>query len=162
MYSTPEERSTSDPTRHRYHESCSPPTIEQIAMGLHVSRTPHLRPVRRASPELPRPLHTIPHSAPLMPPPPPFRSSLKNSSTQTSTITTPGLSAASVSTLASTTPSTPHSARSISSFKSRMTRFFPGMGREEALNHLAAAQKEYKGRESPKKAVRFSGSSERE
>ncbi|KAJ8514586.1 hypothetical protein ONZ45_g7892 [Pleurotus djamor] len=38
------------PSYYRYHDpstvpSSSPPTLEQIAMGLHISRTPHLRPM---------------------------------------------------------------------------------------------------------------------
>ncbi|KAN0088434.1 hypothetical protein V8E55_005491 [Tylopilus felleus] len=62
MYSTPEERHayiTSRASSSRYLDAR--PTIEQIAMGLHVSRTPHLRPV-------PNPLHRHP-----IPSPPPRR-----------------------------------------------------------------------------------------
>ncbi|KAI9464252.1 hypothetical protein HD554DRAFT_2206349 [Boletus coccyginus] len=59
MYSTPEERYTHNTSR----AGCSRcldsrPTIEQIAMGLHVSRTPHLRPV-------PSPLQRHPLPSPL-------------------------------------------------------------------------------------------------
>ncbi|KAH7890781.1 hypothetical protein F5I97DRAFT_81123 [Phlebopus sp. FC_14] len=49
MYSTPEERYSHHPSRSprtRYPENpSSRPTVEQIAMGLHISRTPHLRPI---------------------------------------------------------------------------------------------------------------------
>ncbi|KIJ65611.1 hypothetical protein HYDPIDRAFT_130934 [Hydnomerulius pinastri MD-312] len=48
MYSTPEERhqyNHSRGARSRHTDTSGRPTIEQIAMGLHVSRTPHLRPI---------------------------------------------------------------------------------------------------------------------
>ncbi|KAG8220983.1 hypothetical protein J3R82DRAFT_2489 [Butyriboletus roseoflavus] len=116
MYSTPEERhahSTSRAGPSRYLDSR--PTIEQIAMGLHVSRTPHLRPVAnplqrhtlstpppRRNPNTPiQPLSASPdnlhdtstsssqyrtrHSLP----PPPSRSSMKKTSPSVATLTQP-------------------------------------------------------------------------
>ena len=120
MYSTPEERHPYTPprvARSRYTDASSErPTIEQIAMGLHISRTPHLRsgnPVQRhslmTSPSLRRivnippntahiPLHSHPHGThdpqPTQQerkqhclPPPPTRSSMKKTSVSTSTLT---------------------------------------------------------------------------
>lgn len=121
MYSTPEERhpcSLSRVTCPRYTDASSErPTIEQIAMGLHVSRTPHLRsgnPVQRhsplSSPSLRRLVnapgsahHVLPHhphvfhdsSSPAQQrqrhslPPPPRRSSMKKTATSSSTIDPP-------------------------------------------------------------------------
>ncbi|KZT07225.1 uncharacterized protein LAESUDRAFT_736490 [Laetiporus sulphureus 93-53] len=60
MYSTPEERSP--PVRSRYNVHDAPrPTIQQIAMGLHTSRTPHLRQPHNSNPPSPHP--SAPHSA---------------------------------------------------------------------------------------------------
>ncbi|KAF8916275.1 hypothetical protein CPB85DRAFT_1290626 [Mucidula mucida] len=173
MYSTPEERST--PSRFRQHDpSSSPPTIEQIAMGLHLSRTPHLRPVNgpyhspygrtsaQGSQHQFEALHRISTSPPL--PPPPARSALKKPSTVTSTASspTPGLSTASSTTITSNTPSTPQSNRSLTSLKMRMARFLPGPRSFSAPSSaVVSADSSPRGSTSdfipPKKAVRFSG-----
>ncbi|EMD39320.1 hypothetical protein CERSUDRAFT_112964 [Gelatoporia subvermispora B] len=143
MYSTPEESTPPAPSRFNVRDAYDTrPTIQQIAMGLHVSRTPHLR-----SPRLgPQPytrshfesasqpydssfsssrpnLHRRRTSVPAVSlPPPPARSSLKkpaslvarSNSAPTSAPLTPSASDASLSTLTSTTPSTPRSTRSAS------------------------------------------------
>ncbi|GBE89651.1 hypothetical protein BKA93DRAFT_925267 [Sparassis latifolia] len=50
MYSTPEESIPHTPSRYNFSDAPDTrPTIEQIAMGLHISRTPHLRPVHITS-----------------------------------------------------------------------------------------------------------------
>lgn len=114
MYSTPEERHAHNASRvgpSRYLESR--PTIEQIAMGLHVSRTPHLRPVPNPVQRhpLPSPLPRRNLSSSFQPPrvssdnlhdtstsssqyrtrhslpPPPSRSSMKKTSPSVSTLT---------------------------------------------------------------------------
>ena len=148
MLSTPEESLPPSPTPYSAHDMRhSRPTIEQIAMGLHISRTPHITPIhiskRRTtadysphsseSPSSRRPSmqHQRRGSAPptILPPPPP-RSSLKPPksplhSTTTSPIPlTPSASDASLSSLTSATPSTPRSNRSASTgpgmFSSRL------------------------------------------
>src|ERR1700683_3187694 len=113
MYSTPEERQPAPPSRSRYADGLAtrpsqPPTHQQIAMGLHLSRTPHLRPVgnlqyRHSAPSsqilrstnnrhhsrsssMNRDDHAIP-PVPLLAPPP-SRSSLKKSSPSPSSPTT--------------------------------------------------------------------------
>lgn len=72
VYSTPEERMST--SHHRqpspFTTPCAPPTIQQIAMGLHVSRTPHLRPLGTSRR----------HGTPVALPPPPARSSMKKAS----------------------------------------------------------------------------------
>ncbi|KIJ20919.1 hypothetical protein PAXINDRAFT_95901 [Paxillus involutus ATCC 200175] len=121
MYSTPEERHPRNPSRaprSRYPDTSSHrPTIEQIAMGLHVSRTPHFRPIgtplqRHSVPSSPSrrninavihasdvPSHpygprnastsALQHAVPHSLPPPPSRSSMKRPSTSTSTLGPP-------------------------------------------------------------------------
>jgi hypothetical protein len=156
MYSTPEERSALAHALFRPEESSAPPTIEQISMGLHLSRTPHLRPVSRRHYPPSQQDHQwqTPRVDPIPLPINPSRSSLKKSSTQTSAgTTTPGLSAASLSTTTSTAPSTPVSTRSLVSLKTRMSRLLPGRGRER--HRSSSAQEPI---ERPRKAVRFSGS----
>ncbi|KAF8887310.1 hypothetical protein BD779DRAFT_1672768 [Infundibulicybe gibba] len=66
--------------------SSARPSVEQIAMGLHLSRTPHFRPQSH------QPL-----------PPPPARSSMKSHTPSPSVSTTP-LCSASSTTITSTTP----------------------------------------------------------
>jgi len=174
MYSTPEERDPTPPSRSRYADSFAtrtshPPTHQQIAMGLHLSRTPHLRPVgnlqhRHSAPpsqtrthlhtrntSMNRDDHAIP-PVPLMPPPP-SRSSPKNSSPSRSTPTTTpptslGLSAASQST--STVTSVNSSTRSpqpVMSLKLRLPKF------TRSVTSPVGNNKEV---DSPRKAVRFS------
>ncbi|KAJ3513604.1 hypothetical protein NLJ89_g2857 [Agrocybe chaxingu] len=85
--------------------STSRPTIEQIAMGLHVSRTPHLRPLaaspyafsqRNSAPHSTKPYdHHHHRSTPITLPPPPTRSSMKKpSTTVTSSSGSPALTPA--------------------------------------------------------------------
>lgn len=181
MYSTPEERNAYPPSHFPYPGTsilCSsrPPTHQQIAMGLHLSRTPHFRPTggphhRHSAPAShshlsyasPRPRnvslgrddylrHDV-YPAPTLPPPP-SRSSLKKPSldASASTITSPvsfSLSAASrsSSTVTSTAPSTPQSFRSVMSFKLRMPKFTRVTKPPSSHDQEA---------EVPRKAVRFS------
>ncbi|KAL4065917.1 hypothetical protein V8B97DRAFT_1060481 [Scleroderma yunnanense] len=157
MYSTPEERHPYTPSRvarSRYTDASSErPTIEQIAMGLHISRTPHLRsgnPAPMSSPSLRRivnipgntahiPLHSHPrgiHDSPQQGPrhslpPPPTRSSMKKTSVSTSTHITPQQpsppfsASPSTSTITSAGPLTPDS-WSVRSLRLRMSKFIPG------------------------------------
>jgi len=176
MYSTPEERNAYPISYPGSSSMCPshPPTHQQIAMGLHLSRTPHLRPVgtphhRHSAPASHNHLRcTSPHTrntslsrddfsrhaVSLIPPlpAPPSRSSLKKSSmdASTSTITSPvslGLLAASTSssTVTSTAPSTPQSSRSVMSLKLRMPKFT-----------RATKPSGDQEAEAPRKAVRFS------
>lgn len=141
MYSTPAENSPPTPSAYSFHDRPDTrPTIEQIAMGLHVSRTPHLLPQRSSSASH---IHHHPHhhtrrsvdsprvhsqlltrptthlrrastSAVVLPPPPP-RSSLKKPTrtpTIESTTLAPSASDASLSTLTSNGPATPRSVQS--------------------------------------------------
>ncbi|KAH9945735.1 hypothetical protein B0H21DRAFT_743778 [Amylocystis lapponica] len=139
MYSTPEESIPPVPSRYDFRNSPDTrPTVEQIAMGLHVSRTPHLHPAYspQSSPHVrsryrddstsPHPLtqptpqtHHRRYSAAAALTPsalPPRRSSLKKPSTPTTTRSaplTPTASDLSLSTLTSNAPSTPRSGRSM-------------------------------------------------
>src|SRR5262249_23393907 len=93
------------PSQCRFPDVAStPPTIEQIAMGLHISRTPHLRQVNKRPP--PPPLGSD-GSHDSLPPrvhaPPPARSSLKKFSAITSSSST---TPASNSVLSKISPST--------------------------------------------------------
>ncbi|KAF8216317.1 hypothetical protein K438DRAFT_385173 [Mycena galopus ATCC 62051] len=122
MYSTAAERDPYSPPRFREPNANARPTVEQIAMGLHLSRTPHLR----GAPKYPAPAsHPLPSHKPVPLPPPPARSSLKK----------PGLpppppavvlhgSTSSTTDVASI--STPHS--SDTSLRARMSRFLPQRG----------------------------------
>lgn len=153
MYSTPEERHAHNTSRAaRYLDSR--PTIEQIAMGLHVSRTPHLRPVPNSLQRHPSPppRHSLPatnqpprvsdnlhdtsssssqyrarHS---LPPPPP-RSSMKKTSPSVSTLTQShqfscSTVSPSTSMVTSGGPPTQGSPRPLSSLRVRMSKFIPG------------------------------------
>ncbi|KAF6761704.1 hypothetical protein DFP72DRAFT_628825 [Ephemerocybe angulata] len=138
VYSTPEERM---PPQHRQpaHFMTSderlagfaPPTIEQIAMGLHVSRTPHLRPLGQGR-------HRGTDSVPMLPPPP-ARSSMKKQTSQSSPphqhsdsvssdsnnpLKGPFAGSSTTVTSVTTTPSSARSSGAWSSFsKFRMGRF---------------------------------------
>ncbi|KAF9054524.1 hypothetical protein BJ165DRAFT_725208 [Panaeolus papilionaceus] len=121
----------------------SRPTIEQIAMGLHISRTPHLRPLGSPTyslpPRHPNAFSSNPYdlhnhrSAPITLPPPPSRSSMKKPSATvvTSSSSSPALSppfsheSGSSTTMTSVTPSSTNAPRSFSAIKSRMARFLP-------------------------------------
>jgi len=163
MYSTPEER-TPHTSHFRSPDSSSmPPTIEQIAMGLHVSRTPHLRPISRPNyrrnsvPGSPSAYHLYETSRRVASPrPPSLKKTSPLGSTSTITPTMPGLSSTSISstTVTSVTPSTPLPYRSIVSLKSRMSRFLPG-SRSLPLSVPADSTVALPPR---KKAVRFSTS----
>ncbi|KAK1221958.1 hypothetical protein PQX77_015222 [Marasmius sp. AFHP31] len=108
--------------------SLSPPTVEQIAMGLHLSRTPHLRG------HAPNQFHNhpsgFPRSISLPLPPPPARSAMKKTHAHAPSGAAgmnPGLAAPSASSTTITSLSTPHSSNtansvSLTSLKSRMTR----------------------------------------
>ncbi|KAJ8092988.1 hypothetical protein PM082_011308 [Marasmius tenuissimus] len=114
-------------SRFRRHDpSLSPPTVEQIAMGLHLSRTPHLRG------HAPNQFHNhpggFPRSISLPLPPPPARSAMKKTHAPSGAAgMNPGLAAPSASSTTITSLSTPHSSNtansvSLTSLKSRMTR----------------------------------------
>ena len=156
MYSTPEERHAYNSSRAGHsHYLDSRPTIEQIAMGLHVSRTPHLRPAPNPPQRHPIPSHIPPYTFvcthspsassadphdPLpspqsrtrhsLPPPPP-RSSMKKMSPSVSTLTQPrqplssGVSP-STSVVTSANPLTPSPSRPLSSLRACVSKFIPG------------------------------------
>ncbi|KAJ7245151.1 hypothetical protein B0H12DRAFT_1325385 [Mycena haematopus] len=110
------ERTPYAPPRFRYDTAAARPTVEQIAMGLHLSRTPHLR----GTPKYPAPAsHPQPSHKPVPLPPPPARSSLKK--------TPPPVLVPVHASTSSTTDvtSTQSSDRSSTSFRARMSRFLP-------------------------------------
>ncbi|KAJ7504524.1 hypothetical protein B0H11DRAFT_1982770 [Mycena galericulata] len=151
MYSTPAERV---PVSFRYDATAPRPTIEQIAMGLHLSRTPHLR----SPPRYPAPAsHPQPTHKPIPLPPPPARSSLKK----------PAFVSSSSTDVTSTAPSTPHSSeRSSTSLRVRMSRFLPhrGPGIVSAPDSAASSPRTSSSELQPprKKAVRFSSTVQEE
>ncbi|KAF9530491.1 hypothetical protein CPB83DRAFT_892767 [Crepidotus variabilis] len=156
MLSTKAESSSPAPL-HQFRDpdpSTSRPTVEQIAMGLHLSRTPHLRPTLASSPYAfpqrnaaaslgSRPYeHQHYRSQPQILPPPPSRSSMKKPSTgttATSSSSSPMISppfsiaSGSTTTVTSVTPSSgAHSSKSARAgmnigegLKSRMARLLP-------------------------------------
>ncbi|RPD59098.1 hypothetical protein L226DRAFT_465521 [Lentinus tigrinus ALCF2SS1-7] len=162
MYSTPAENCPPTPSAYNFHDRPDTrPTIEQIAMGLHVSRTPHLLPQRSVSsphvhnhphhhnrrsvdsPRVHSPLLTRPTmhirrastSAVVLPPPPP-RSSLKKMTrlpTLESATLAPSASDASLSTLTTQTSNGPATPRSA---QSAPATSFPGKLRFEMLKLL--------------------------
>ncbi|KAG2157797.1 uncharacterized protein EDB93DRAFT_1078365 [Suillus bovinus] len=179
MYSTPEERNPYvHPRMHaRYPDSAvSRPTIEQIAMGLHVSCTPHLRNLchhRHSAPSSPShirhprdssALHRPTHSLP----PPPSRSSLKKTSTSTTLNCPPPTSTAlirpspSTSTINSASPATPDDLRSLQSIRHRMSKLI--FGYRSASLPARVTPKASSGTSdgtrptTPRKSVRFSTS----
>ncbi|KAJ3932073.1 MAG: hypothetical protein NXY57DRAFT_1004753 [Lentinula lateritia] len=120
IYSTPAETIQHSTRIKRQDPYASPPSIEQIAMGLHISRTPHLRP-----PPVSNNLFSGGHT-PIPLPPPPSRSAMKKPGKPNSL--SPSLDPHSVSstTIASSNlPSTPRSNRSLLSLKLRMSRLLP-------------------------------------
>ncbi|KAI0738604.1 hypothetical protein C8Q80DRAFT_251318 [Daedaleopsis nitida] len=159
MYSTSVESSPPTPSGYSFHDRPDTrPTIEQIAMGLHISRTPHLLPSRSSSPHIHGHLHHSPSrrsveslrphnqllarptlhtrrastSAVILPPPPP-RSSLKKTirpPTAESATLAPSASDASLSTLATRTSNGPATPRSAP------VTSFPGKLRLEMLRLL--------------------------
>ncbi|TFK39857.1 hypothetical protein BDQ12DRAFT_681359 [Crucibulum laeve] len=177
MHSTPEERYPYHNARFRdpLSSSSTRPTIEQIAMGLHVSRTPHLRPLgsghqaysQRNSPAHSSPSLYGPHhraaSTPITLPPPPARSSLKKPSTGSSSSSpalSPHFSAASASstTVTSLTLSS-GSLHPLTNLKSRMARLLPGSKAGSApgsmLGTPVSSPRGSSDIPAPKKAVRF-------
>ncbi|KAF9460528.1 hypothetical protein BDZ94DRAFT_1311416 [Collybia nuda] len=183
MISTPAERAHLAPPRFRQQDaSSSRPSIEQIAMGLHVSRTPHLRAQpytygqRNSAPGSQQPHHhTSPYDrsqrrsgSPAIIPPTPTRSSLKKSATSNSNSSlnptaNPGLmlASASSSTVTSMKPAPNSSNRSIAALKFRMARFLPGSRSASAPSSmLTSPVSSPRGSTSEsqitKKAVRFS------
>ncbi|KAG6900329.1 hypothetical protein C0993_012526 [Termitomyces sp. T159_Od127] len=155
MISTPAERSL--PTSTRYRDStASRPTIEQIAMGLHTSRTPHLRPLNAGLPPVSQSRRVLP--------PPPARPSLKQPSSSPATLAEDVPASASSSTLASTNPSSKTLATPMSSIKIRMARFLPRTRISSAppsvLPSSSPSPRASTEIQTPKKAVRFSISSE--
>ncbi|KIO10840.1 hypothetical protein M404DRAFT_128881 [Pisolithus tinctorius Marx 270] len=176
MYSTPEERHPYTPSRvirPRYIDASSErPSIEQIAMGLHISRTPHLRsgnPVQRHSPlsspslrRLQRQRHSLP--------PPPRRSSMKKTTASSSTLDppqkTPTLLSASpsASTVTSGGPLTPGS-WSVRSLRMRMSKYIPGYHRTsvtvasiDRASTFTSSGSDATRPTTPRKSVRFSTS----
>ncbi|KAG2136173.1 hypothetical protein BD769DRAFT_1352497 [Suillus cothurnatus] len=180
MYSTPEERNSYvHPRMHaRYRDSAaSRPTIEQIAMGLHVSCTPHLRNPchhRHSAPSSPShiryprdssALHRPTHSLP----PPPSRSSLKKTSTSTTlNCAHPSSNALihpspSTSTINSAGPVTPDGSRSVRSIKQRMSKLILGYRSPSLPPRVISIASSGSGSEgtrptTPRKSVRFSTS----
>ncbi|KZT27936.1 hypothetical protein NEOLEDRAFT_72003 [Neolentinus lepideus HHB14362 ss-1] len=131
MYSTPEERTPAVPTFMRYDDPDTRPTPEQIAMGLHLSRTPYLRPLSAAQSVPSGPGTHTPRmyigytqrrsrsnrsASPVSLPPPPTLSSLRKAGKpiaigDTSDSTSPSTPSLSGSTVTSTAPSTARSSR---------------------------------------------------
>ncbi|KAI9062535.1 hypothetical protein FKP32DRAFT_800991 [Trametes sanguinea] len=162
MYSTPAESCPPTPSAYNFHDRPDArPTIEQIAMGLHISRTPHALPHRaphphslhlthnRRSSESPRVsshshLLTRPSAqtrrasmSAVVLPPPPARSSLKKSgarpTTAESSLLTTSASDASISTMTTLTSNGPATPRSV---QSAPATSFPGKLRMEMLRLL--------------------------
>ncbi|KAJ7066751.1 hypothetical protein C8F01DRAFT_1248740 [Mycena amicta] len=126
--------------RFRY-DSTAPPTVEQIAMGLHLSRTPHLRsskdgPVRYPAPPEP--------TIKAIPPVQPLRSSLKK-----------GHGPASSSSTTDVTSTPPSSERSSASLRARMSRLIPHRGPHPSSTPSSSVSSP-RTSTSGKKAVRFS------
>ncbi|KAF8202309.1 hypothetical protein BJ912DRAFT_1053516 [Pholiota molesta] len=182
-YSTIAESSSSIPQqRQQFRDpdpSSSRPTIEQIAMGLHLSRTPHLRPLapspyafsqRNSAPHSANPYEAHPHhrTTPITLPPPPTRSSLKKPSatTVTSSSSSPAVSppfssaSGSTTTVTSMTPSSSHAPRSFAAIKVRMARFLPhsrsGASAPPLMSSPPISPRGSTSDLQPKKAVRFS------
>jgi len=106
-------------------------------MGLHISRTPHLRPLRSSPYAFSQPNsapceHPHRRATPITLPPPPSRSSMKKpSATVASSSSSPALSppfshaSGSSTTVTSATPSSAQLPRSFAAIKFRMARFLP-------------------------------------
>ncbi|KAG1788239.1 uncharacterized protein HD556DRAFT_1298158 [Suillus plorans] len=177
MYSTSEERNPYvHPRMHaRYRDSAvSRPTIEQIAMGLHVSCTPHLRNPchhRHSAPSSPSHVRyprdsSAPHRPTHSLPPPPSRSSLKKTSTSTTLNCPPPTSTAlirpspSTSTINSAGPATPDGLQSLRSIRHRMSKLI--LGYRSASLPARVTSTASSGTETrpttPRKSVRFSTS----
>ncbi|KAJ7077880.1 hypothetical protein B0H15DRAFT_557546 [Mycena belliarum] len=161
MYSTVAERNPYNPSRFRFDAhgpAAARPTVEQIAMGLHLSRTPHLR----APPKYPAPASHPQSARPTVPlPPPPARSSLKKPALVPPSAFLPAASTSSTTDVTSTAPSTPRSSdRSRESLRTRVARFLPHRGLGTAHDPAASARSSPRTSTSDlgvprKKAVRF-------
>ncbi|KAJ4469581.1 hypothetical protein J3R30DRAFT_3551232 [Lentinula aciculospora] len=154
MYSTPAERTVQHSARiKRQDPYSSPPSIEQIAMGLHISRTPHFRP-----PSVPN--HPFSQRHVTIPPPPPSRSAMKKPGKASSS--SPSLEPHSISSTTVTSsnlPSTPRSNRSLLSLKLRMSRLLPSPQSSVPSTTLPSpTASSVTNFVPPKKAVRFSTS----
>ncbi|KJA28023.1 hypothetical protein HYPSUDRAFT_62413 [Hypholoma sublateritium FD-334 SS-4] len=183
MQSTVAESASAVPPQQQQFREVDPspsrPTIEQIAMGLHISRTPHLRPLA-SSPYAFSQRNSAPHSAnpyehhhhrptPITLPPPPTRSSMKKpSTTVTSSTSSPAVSpppfssaSGSTTTITSVAPSAAHVPRSFAAIKYRMARFLP-QSRSASAPPLvpppASPRDSTSDSIQPKKAVRFEDS----
>ncbi|KAJ7449574.1 hypothetical protein FB451DRAFT_1287321 [Mycena latifolia] len=156
MYSTDAERNPYTPTRFRFDApAATRPTVEQIAMGLHLSRTPHLR----GPPKYPAPAsHPQPARPPVPLPPPPARSSLKKTALVPPSAFLHAGSTSSTTDVTSTAPSTPHSSdRSSASLRTRMARFLPHRGAGPVASTPSSPRTSTSDLSQPrKKAVRFS------
>ncbi|GLB43402.1 hypothetical protein LshimejAT787_1303030 [Lyophyllum shimeji] len=158
MISTPAERTVSTSTRYRDYNANSRPTVEQIAMGLHTSRTPHLRPL---SPS-PNPYsHSHRSASPVILPPAPARSSLKKPTTLPAKFAENNPASSSSTTVTSTNSPAPRSSTSsITSIKVRMARFLPRYRNASAppsvLSSSGSSPRTSVEFHTPKKAVRFS------
>ncbi|EPT02932.1 hypothetical protein FOMPIDRAFT_1047303 [Fomitopsis schrenkii] len=144
MYSTPEESRPPVPSPYSVRDAPRP-TIQQIAMGLHISRTPHLRSPRSESPSISQrgrsssqPLQALKRTpanipsrgTPVILPPPPPRSSMKKPGSPTKSPTSASLPPSSSdlsltgSTLTMSAPPTPsvrtHRSASASIFPTRL------------------------------------------
>lgn len=148
-------------------------------MGLHTSRTPHLRPLASSSYSQ---RHTTSHSSnpyehhvhkttpvPFILPPPPTRSSMKKpSASATSSSGSPAIgppfstASATSTTVTSLAPPSTHSHRPFAGLKSRMARFLPNARSASLPTSLissplsSARTSSSSGSPQPKKAVRFS------
>ena len=146
-------------------KSQAPPSIQEIAMGLHISRTPHLRPLGTSQHSSYPPKHPGRYPSQTATHPPtshhattPRPSSLKkpnaaasSSSMSHSMASDPSVS---LSTVTSNTLSTPRSNRSFSSFKLRVPWLSSGPSvPPESAGSLRGLSKHVP----RKKAVRFTG-----
>jgi len=188
MISTPAESTLPTYPRGRDHDpSTSRPTVEQIAMGLHISRTPHFRPLSAGSsshysqrshssgslPHHPhRHYHTHPYdkssSRPFALPPPPPRSSMKqrelsNPTPEMTSRTSASPASASSTTVTSHLSPSSHSSSSSSFLKFRVPRFFPrlrnGSSAPSSVSSAGSSPHASADQLPPKKAVRFSSQS---
>lgn len=146
-------------------------------MGLHISRTPHLRPLRSSPYAFSQP-NSAPHSAnpyehphhrttSITLPPPPSRSSMKKpSATVASSSSSPALSppfshaSGSSTTVTSVTPSSAQLPRSFAAIKFRMARFLPHSRSASAPTSMVSSPTDSPRTSTsefqhPKKAVRF-------
>ncbi|CAK5281403.1 unnamed protein product [Mycena citricolor] len=148
VHPSPEERNPFV-QRFRYDTPATRPTVEQIAMGLHLSRTPHLHASTRYPALASHPQPTL-KPVPL---PPPDRSSMKKSNSGGVQRLTSSVSSA--TDVTSTTPSTPHSSKS--SLRLRMDKMFPFRGSAVLPSSSSSSPRTSTSELQPRqKSVRFS------